>query len=220
MATVQSKAGGPAGAGPALAREVTGQPTTWHLCAWRPAQRRHIGRSRRAAVPRMPGRRQREQAGVWRNGSASDSRSEGWEFESLCPQSLVAWSRPPRRTTTFTKGTPGLNQGSADLQSAALTTERCTRPHPNRSNGSMRQTARKHAAPELRARNAAPACQRRPLACNDTLTEWLRRLPAKPMGSPRAGSNHTGVAIAYVGGFALRPVQGVVVNRANDLLQM
>ena len=24
--------------------------------------------------------------GVWRNGSASDSRSEGWEFESLCPQ--------------------------------------------------------------------------------------------------------------------------------------
>ena len=23
--------------------------------------------------------------GVWRNGSASDSRSEGWEFESLCP---------------------------------------------------------------------------------------------------------------------------------------
>ncbi len=26
--------------------------------------------------------------GVWRNGSASDSRSEGWEFESLCPQCL------------------------------------------------------------------------------------------------------------------------------------
>ena len=25
------------------------------------------------------------QSGVWRNGSASDSRSEGWEFESLCP---------------------------------------------------------------------------------------------------------------------------------------
>ena len=25
------------------------------------------------------------QVGVWRNGSASDSRSEGWEFESLCP---------------------------------------------------------------------------------------------------------------------------------------
>ena len=27
----------------------------------------------------------RRQVGVWRNGSASDSRSEGWEFESLCP---------------------------------------------------------------------------------------------------------------------------------------
>ena len=27
--------------------------------------------------------------GIWRNGSASDSRSEGWEFESLCPQCLL-----------------------------------------------------------------------------------------------------------------------------------
>ena len=26
--------------------------------------------------------------GIWRNGSASDSRSEGWEFESLCPHCL------------------------------------------------------------------------------------------------------------------------------------
>ena len=31
-------------------------------------------------------------SGVWRNGSASDSRSEGWEFESLCPHFL----RKPR----------------------------------------------------------------------------------------------------------------------------
>ena len=30
-------------------------------------------------------RRSGKQLGVWRNGSASDSRSEGWEFESLCP---------------------------------------------------------------------------------------------------------------------------------------
>ena len=30
--------------------------------------------------------------GVWRNGSASDSRSEGWEFESLCPHFVgVSW---------------------------------------------------------------------------------------------------------------------------------
>ena len=28
------------------------------------------------------------QQGLWRNGSASDSRSEGWEFESLWPQSM------------------------------------------------------------------------------------------------------------------------------------
>lgn len=30
----------------------------------------------------------------------------------------------------------------------------------------------------------------------DTLAEWLRRRPAKPMGSPRVGSNPTGVAFA------------------------
>ena len=30
------------------------------------------------------------QSGVWRNGSASDSRSEGWEFESLCPHLCLA----------------------------------------------------------------------------------------------------------------------------------
>ena len=29
----------------------------------------------------------------------------------------------------------------------------------------------------------------------DTLAEWLRRWPAKPMGSPRVGSNPTGVAL-------------------------
>ena len=29
-----------------------------------------------------------DQKGLWRNGSASDSRSEGWEFESLWPQMM------------------------------------------------------------------------------------------------------------------------------------
>ena len=29
----------------------------------------------------------------------------------------------------------------------------------------------------------------------DTLAEWLRRRPAKPMGSPRVGSNPTGVGL-------------------------
>ena len=34
----------------------------------------------------------------------------------------------------------------------------------------------------------------------DTLAEWLRRRPAKPMGSPRVGSSPTGVACTDVGG--------------------
>ena len=29
--------------------------------------------------------------GLWRNGSASDSRSEGWEFESLWPHFMEAF---------------------------------------------------------------------------------------------------------------------------------
>ena len=33
--------------------------------------------------------------------------------------------------------------------------------------------------------------------CNDTLAERLRRRPAKPMGSPRVGSNPAGVAVIY-----------------------
>ena len=35
----------------------------------------------------------------------------------------------------------------------------------------------------------------RVLRVNDTLAEWLRRRPAKPMGSPRVGSNPTGVGL-------------------------
>ena len=31
--------------------------------------------------------------------------------------------------------------------------------------------------------------------CKDTLAERLRRRPAKPMGSPRVGSNPTGVEL-------------------------
>ena len=33
-------------------------------------------------------------AGVWRNGSASDSRSEGWELESLCPHIMTSLPGP------------------------------------------------------------------------------------------------------------------------------
>ena len=39
---------------------------------------------------------------------------------------------------------------------------------------------------------------------NDTLAEWLRRRPAKPMGSPRVGSNPTGVAWLGQQGQAVR----------------
>jgi hypothetical protein len=35
----------------------------------------------------------------------------------------------------------------------------------------------------------------RVLRAKDTLAEWLRRRPAKPMGSPRVGSNPTGVGL-------------------------
>ncbi len=36
--------------------------------------------------------------------------------------------------------------------------------------------------------------------CKDTLAERLRRRPAKPMGSPRVGSNPTGVVFHWPGG--------------------
>ena len=40
---------------------------------------------------------------------------------------------------------------------------------------------------------AAMACYKLLKGCKDTLAEWLRPRPAKPMGSPRVGSNPTGV---------------------------
>ena len=47
--------------------------------------------------------------GLWRNGSASDSRSEGWEFESLCPHidprtssaALTSPRRSPRQRVSI-----------------------------------------------------------------------------------------------------------------------
>lgn len=35
----------------------------------------------------------------------------------------------------------------------------------------------------------------------DTLAEWLRRRPAKPMGSARVGSNPTGVVFHFLSYF-------------------
>ena len=78
---------------------------------------RHLAR-RTSYIPPRPGHHQRIPAmsmgdvpfgvqvmstGVWRNGSASDSRSEGWEFESLCahfahtPYAVIVchWVRTP-----------------------------------------------------------------------------------------------------------------------------
>ena len=52
----------------------------------------------------------------------------------------------------------------------------------------------------------------------DTLAEWLRRRPAKPMGSPRVGSNPTGVDVSWVHGthaphhprlLSTRPIRGL-----------
>ena len=59
----------------------------------------------------------------------------------------------------------------------------------------MRQHAKRKEALHVRAcagyvfRGVESLTMRR-----DTLAEWLRRRPAKPMGSPRVGSNPTGVA--------------------------
>ena len=44
----------------------------------------------------------------------------------------------------------------------------------------------------------APNCVRsvvKWVCAMDTLADWLRRRPAKPMGSPRVGSNPTGVGL-------------------------
>jgi hypothetical protein len=57
------------------------------------------------------------------------------------------------------------------------------------------------------------ACVRVPwfrvLRANDTLAEWLRRRPAKPMGSPRVGSNPTGVGLQLA---ALRRFDSATVD--------
>ena len=47
----------------------------------------------RLATPAMPSepRTQWPSKGLWRNGSASDSRSEGWEFESLWPHFFLMY---------------------------------------------------------------------------------------------------------------------------------
>ena len=50
--------------------------------------------------------------GAWRNGSASDSRSAGWEFESLCPHFCVKSKRSKSKpkATFFTHVTSFIKQ--------------------------------------------------------------------------------------------------------------
>ena len=50
--------------------------------------------------------------------------------------------------------------------------------------------------------------------CRDTLAEWLRRRPAKPMGSPRVGSNPTGVDVESHAAHARHVNSTVVASRA------
>ena len=63
--------------------DVWGQ---WKSAARRTSQLQSKGKERSIWAEARRGSEGRNfPEGVWRNGSASDSRSEGWEFESLCP---------------------------------------------------------------------------------------------------------------------------------------
>ena len=55
-------------------------PLSWHLAIHETHKPGHANKLLRSLSTNFAGHK-----GVWRNGSASDSRSEGWEFESLCP---------------------------------------------------------------------------------------------------------------------------------------
>ena len=56
------------------------------------------------------------------------------------------------------------------------------------------------------------------LLADDTLAEWLRRRPAKPMGSPRVGSNPTGVVFAHRRSLRLSNFKEVSHGRAGPRL--
>ena len=78
---------------------------------------------------------------------------------------------------------PGVNAGHRKLPQGAPCLWTPEKPRLARVMGSQ-------AEPLLR-----PVWRHVPVSCNvDTLAERLRRRPAKPMGSPRVGSNPTGVA--------------------------
>ena len=88
------------GSGFNLLRERTGMglhlvSSSWRVATKGPIQPQQpsvlrLPTARRLATPAMfnEPRTQLPFKGLWRNGSASDSRSEGWEFEFLWPQFL------------------------------------------------------------------------------------------------------------------------------------
>ena len=95
------------GSGFNLLRERTGMGLHLVSSSWRMARKGPIQPKQhsvlrlptagRLATPAMSSepRTQWPSKGLWRNGSASDSRSEGWEFESLWPHcASSSGSRP------------------------------------------------------------------------------------------------------------------------------
>ena len=100
---------------------------------------------------------------------------------------------PRERKCCGTRAHPDLNQGPADLQSAALTTELCTHlasTEPLSINSACAQRVNSKLTAGSKKRTWV---SHQGMQSKDTLAEWLRRRPAKPMGSPRVGSNPTGV---------------------------
>ena len=56
------------------------------------------------------------------------------------------------------------------------------------------------------------------ITSSDTLAEWLRRRPAKPMGSPRAGSNPAGVA--YQALFACIKISALLFLWSHEIFKL
>ena len=144
--------------------------------------------------------------GVWRNGSASDSRSEGWEFESLCPHFYLGLSNcaTDRRLehpghplhTQMLPRSPGLSsmiwQIAPLFQTIRLPdmqSEHCLHVllDPSQLNHKSTRGGVGGGATQLLQ------CGRH--AISDTVSERLRRWTRNPLGSARRGSNPLAVVL-------------------------